>query len=69
MYGIFYTDTICGYSTQCLLSKCKIRKNLKCASTGNELKGKFAYRPLTNSYIRGLRIEASVIDLLFKQNI
>lgn len=67
MYGIHYTDNISNYSTSCLLSKCKVRKSKLCSSTGKELKGKIAYRPVTNGYIRGLRIEASVIDSLFIQ--
>lgn len=69
MYGIYYTDNISGYSTSCILSKCKVRKYKLCSSTGKELKGKIAYRLVTNGYIRGLRIEASIIDLLFQKQL
>lgn len=67
MYMLNYSHSITGTKLKCvLLLLCKVRTHKKCASTDTDLKGKMAYRPMTNSYHRGLRLDAEVIDNLFK---
>lgn len=66
MYMLRYEHTFIGTSLECLLALCTVRTHKNCASTGQDLKGKKAYRPLTNSYGRGVRITADIVDNLFK---
>jgi hypothetical protein len=49
-----------------LWTRCKPRKAAHCAVTGQPISG-YAYRPLTNSNDRMLRIAASEIDRLLAE--
>lgn len=62
LYMLDYYNSISGYERQVILFKCKVRKPINCNSTNINLKGKDAYRPMCNGYIRRLRFDANVIE-------
>ncbi|BBQ08182.1 hypothetical protein JUNP353_2753 [Elizabethkingia anophelis] len=64
LYMLDYYNSISGYNKEALLTKCRVRKPIDCNSTNVNLKGKDAYRPICNGYIRRLRFDANVIESL-----